>query len=44
MTSRTIRRVGSAAIERRQAKINAEIATLAGLPQMMGTRSGEYGR
>ena len=31
MTSRTIRRVGSAAIERRRAKINAEIATM-GLP------------
>ncbi len=31
MTSQTIRRVGSAAIERRRAKINAEIAAL-GLP------------
>jgi hypothetical protein len=31
MPSRTIRRVGSAAIERRRAKITAEIATL-GLP------------
>src|SRR5674476_130796 len=31
MTSQTIRRVGSAAIERRRAKINAQIATL-GLP------------
>ena len=31
MTSRTIRRVGSAAIERRRAKITAEIAAL-GLP------------
>ena len=31
MTSRTTRRVGSAAIERRRAKINAEIPAL-GLP------------